>query len=112
MNFTIWILNRIKTSILNVLHLGQGQWKWVREYRRLIVYHKGLSLLATTFGGVLWLFISFAASMALLDTKGDILYTMNVALYMVPAFYVYHWLAALYEIYDTERLATWERLKE
>ena len=112
MNFTIWILNRIKTSVLNTLRLGQGQWKWVREYRDLILRQKGLSFLATVFGGLLWFMFAVAASLCLLETKEHIEIAVRAAIIAIPVFYVYHWLAALYEIYDAERLATWERLKE
>jgi len=48
----------------------------------------------------------------LLETKEYIEIAVRAAIIAIPVFYVYHWLAALYEIYDAERLATWERLKE
>jgi len=104
MNFILWILNRIKKSILNTLQLGQGQWKWVEEYRRLILFHKGTSLIATVFGGMIWFMVAFGFSLCVLDTRQQIGLAFDAIVIAIPVFYVYHWLAALYEVYDTERL--------
>jgi hypothetical protein len=112
MNFTIWILNRIKNTLLNVLQLGQGQWGWVREYRNLILKQKVVSFLVTIFGGLLWFMISFVASIAMIDSKENIFFALRAAILAVPAFYVYHWLAALHEIYRAEVMKTWDALNQ
>ena len=107
MNFTIWILNRIKTSIT-----PDRPWHWLYEYRRLIMKDKFYSIMTTIFAGLLWFMVAFCLSMYFLEERDDIFFALRTAIYMVPAFYVYNWLAALYEIYDKERMATWEALKQ
>lgn len=107
MNFALWILNRIKRTLI-----GDGQWEWISEYRRLILREKPISFLVTVFGGLLWFMFNALLVIWLVDDRelgGNL---MKGILLSVPLFYVYNWLAALYEIYDTERMATWERLKE
>lgn len=106
MNFAKWILLRIKRTLF-----GDGNWQWVYEYRRLIIKSKVESVLVTIFGGlVFWLFMMVPAFL-FLPSREEISLCMQTILLLVPTFYIYNWLAALYEIYDTERMATWERLK-
>lgn len=107
MNFVKWLLLRIKRTLI-----GDGQWEWISDYRRLILREKPISFLVTVFGGLLWFMFNALLVIWLVDDKelgGNL---MKGILLSVPLFYVYNWIAALYEIYDTERIATWERLKE
>jgi len=107
MNFTIWILNRIKQSLL-----GGEQWEWVSDYRRLILRSKVESILITVFGGLVWFVLCGGVCLALVDTRETFFFVMQCVILSVPAFYMTNWIAALYEIYDAERMATWDRLKD
>lgn len=110
MNFTIWILNRIKTSVLDVLHIGHGQWKWIQAYRQHILRDKLFSILITIFGGLVWFMFSFVAAITLIEERENIFFALRVALLAIPAFYIYNWLAALHEIYRAEIMKTWDAL--
>ena len=107
MNFSIWILNRIKDTLLP----APGTWEWVREYRQLIMRDKFFSIMVTVFGGLLWFIVAFCLTMYFIDERENIFFALRTAILLVPAFYVYNWLAALYVIYDRERMETWEALK-
>lgn len=107
MNFVKWLLLRIKRSLI-----GDGRWQWIEEYRRLIIREKPISIIVTVFGGALWFLVCALLCLWLVDTKETVFLIMRGVVLSVPAFYIYNWLAALYEIYDTERMATWDRLKE
>ena len=107
MNFIKWLLQRIKRTLI-----GDGGWQWVSEYRRLILREKTISILVTVFGGFVWFLVCGSLTLWLANDKETVFLVMRGVLLSVPAFYIYNWLAALYEIYDTERMATWDRLKE
>ena len=107
MNFAKWLLLRIKRTLI-----GDGQWRWLLDYRSLILRNKLESVLVTFFAGLCWFVMMGVFSLLLLPTKEAIVTTMQFTLASIPAFYIYNWLVALYEIYDAERMATWDRLKE
>ena len=107
MNFVLWLLKRIKRTLI-----GDGRWEWVDEYRRLILREKPISILVTIFGGLMWFLVCGILTLWLVDDKEIGFLIMRCVLLSVPAFYIYNWLAALYEIYNTERMATWDILKE
>ena len=107
MNFAKWLLLRIKRTLI-----GDGRWEWVNEYRRLILREKPISILVTIFGGLMWFLVCGILTLWLVDDRVTGFLIMRGVLFSVPAFYIYNWLAALYEIYDAERMATWDRLKE
>ena len=107
MNFIKWLLARIKRTLL-----GENQWQWVYEYRRLIIKSKLESVLVTIFGGLLYCLVMSVLGFLFSNSKEEVGIWVQTAILSVPAFYIYNWLAALYNIYDAERMATWERLKE
>ncbi len=107
MNFTIWILQRIKQSLFS----GE-RWDWISDYRRMILRSKVESILVTVFGGLVWFVLCGVVCLALVDARETFFFAMQCAILSVPSFYVFHWLSALYEIYDAERMATWDRLKD
>lgn len=109
MNFTKWLLSRIKRTLI-----GDGQWEWIEKYRSMIIQEKAFSVVATFFGGMLcFVFVGVFCMMFFEVTQKQLVKDILVTtLYAIPAFYIYNWIAALYEIYDTERMAAWDRLKE
>jgi hypothetical protein len=107
MNFAKWILRRIVNTLS-----GSGQWEWIQDYRSLILRDKPLSILATFGCGLVWFILGGLASILLLPDRHSIGIAFQCIIVSIPAFYIYNWLAALYEIYDAERMATWDRLKE
>lgn len=107
MNFILWLLQRIKRSLI-----GDGQWRWISDYRRLILREKPVSILVTLLGGFMWFMICGLLTIWLVDDKELGFSIMRSVLLSVPAFYIYNWIAALYEVYDTERMATWNTLKD
>ena len=107
MNFIKWLLARIKRTLL-----GENQWQWVYEYRRLIIKSKLESVLVTIFGGFVFWLVASTLGFLFANSREELGIWMKVAALSIPAFYIYNWLAALYNIYDAERMATWERLKE
>ena len=107
MNFVKWLLLRIKRTLI-----GDGRWQWIEEYRRLIIREKPISIIVTILGGLVWFMVCAFLTLWLVNDKETIFSIMQGVVLSVPAFYIYNWLAALYEIYDTERMATWERLKD
>jgi hypothetical protein len=107
MNFVKWLLRRISKSLI-----GTGKWQWVQDYRRLIMFDKPMSLLATFGCGLVWFLASGTACILFLPDRDSIGLAFQCILLSIPMFYIYNWLAALYEIYDAERMATWDRLKE
>lgn len=107
MNFTIWILQRIKRKVF-----GSGTWQWVEEYRRMIMREKILALLLTVLLGGIWFICASLVAVWLNDLERPPQYVM-VGIFATPVvFFIYNWLAALYEIYNNERIATWQTLKE
>lgn len=107
MNFITWLLKRIKTNLI-----GNGTWRWVEDYRNMILRSKLESFFVTILGGLLWLLVIFAVS-TFLSLSREMIQDLGLyALISVPVFYIYNWLMALYDIYDTERMATWNTLKE
>ena len=105
MKFIPWLLKRINRHLFN-------NWEWIEKYREFIIDQKGLSIVLTLFGGLAWFIISALFVIWLVDDKQLGTEIMQGVILSVPLFYVYNWVAALYQIYDNERMATWERLKE
>lgn len=104
MYFAQWLLKRINKHLFN-------NWEWVRKYRRFIIEEKPISILLTILCGLLWFMICGILTIWLVDDKqlgSDI---MKGVIVSVPLFFIYNWLMALYEIFDTERMASWEYLK-
>lgn len=106
MNFVMWILNRIKRSLV-----GTGTWRWIQDYRHQIIREKAASIVITLLCGFVWWIIVASIPIFLEYDRATIGLIMKCALLAVPVFYVYNWLMALYDIYDGERKETFNRLK-
>ncbi len=107
MNFITWLLKRIKKNLV-----GNGTWQWLEDYRYLILRSKVESFFVTLLAGLMWVLVVFLVSASLSDERELVRNAMIYAIASVPVFYIYNWLMALYDIYDTERMATWNTLKE
>lgn len=107
MNFILWLLARIKKTLI-----GDGPWEWISEYRRLILREKPFSILLTFLGGLLWFLACGLLTVWLVEDKQIGGHIMQGVIISIPAFYIYNWLAALYEVYDAERMATWHTLQD
>jgi hypothetical protein len=102
MNFATWLFKRIKNAKL----------EWVIGYRRLILEETFLSIVFTFICGI-FLYIVPVGFLLIpyvdrTDTATTIIWGLVVS---VVIFYVYHWIMALREVYELEKLKTWEALK-
>lgn len=87
-----------------------NQFEWVKDYRRMILQEKTLSMVLTlVFGSLYIIFVGW-----LLIPFIDRTDTFRMAIWglagSVILFYVYHWLMALHEVYLLERQKTWDAL--
>ena len=102
MNFVIWFFKRIKNSQLD----------WVEGYRRLILEETFLSIVFTLILGiVLYILPVCFLLIPYVDRAGTATTIIWCLVVSVILFYVYHWIMALREIYEEEKLKTWEELK-
>lgn len=110
--FVGWLWRRATKKVF------ENKWEWIEDYQRLIIRDKWLSLIVTLGFGFAWFFSATVATLLVMGTEGinnnTRLFGTLLKFYLlaVPVFYVVNWLVALYNIYDTERIATWERLKD
>lgn len=105
MNFVIWLLQRLKKHTIGT------EWKWIRDYRWQILNEPGSAILVTVLVGFIWWILLAGLAIYFLPTE-YISLALKLIFSSVPAFYVYHWLVALYGVYDRERMKIWETLKE
>ena len=103
MHFAQWLANRAFDKL-------SCSWKWIHGYRSLIMDIWLLAFILTTLIGGLCVAVSVLVWMSLYktDPSPTVIYTLMTLPYI---FFVYNWLAALYEIYDNERMATWDAVK-
>lgn len=106
MYFTTWLLQRLKHNLL-----GYGRWQWILEYRNMIIREKAMSIMATIIGGIVFTLSAMLVALMSLEHKSEIHYVFQIVICIPPAFWFYNWIMALYEIFDTERMATWEAVK-
>ena len=105
MNFVIWLLKRLKKHTIGT------EWAWVRDYRRAILNEPWMAILATVLCGFIWWILLAGLAIYFLPAE-YISLALALIFFSVPAFYVYHWLVALYGVYDRERMKMWETLKD
>ena len=92
--------------------MAENQFEWVKNYRRMILQEKVLSIVLTFVCGCLyvifvgWLLIPFIDRA---ETAAKIIYGLIGS---VAIFYVYHWIMALHEVYLLERQKTWDALSK
>jgi len=102
MNFVTWLFRRIKNSQLD----------WVEGYRRMILEETFLSIVFTLILGiVLYILPVCFLLIPYVDRAGTATTIIWCLVGSVIVFYVYHWIMALREIYEEEKLKTWEELK-
>lgn len=105
MNFLHWLVKRMNKYLFN-------NWRWIEKYRELILHEKPLSIFLTMLCGIFWFLICALFVIWLVDDRQLGAKIMQGTILCVPMFYVYNWIAALYEIYNTERMAVWDKLKD
>ena len=104
MNFAQWLFNRAFGRVMR-------PWAWIKSYREIIMEVWPLAFILTTLIGGLWFIIfNLIVVMGMFDTTPT-KEGMWVTAAVPYLFFVYNWIMALYEIYDTERMATWEAVK-
>lgn len=108
MNFIIWLLKRIKRTMLRTTE----EWHWVRKYRRMILEEKFLSIMLTTMLGTIFIGSTALGVVIYGGTREVASTAIDLAGTFVVSFYLYNWLAALYDVYTTEKMATWHALKD
>ena len=106
MKFITWLFKRIKDSMFDI------QFGWIKDYRRMILREKFLSIVLTLVCGALYiLFVGFLLIPYIdrADTAAKIIWSLAGS---VAVFYVYHWIMALHEVYLLERQKTWDALSK
>lgn len=107
MNFIYWLLQRIKRTIFR-----PREWEWVSVYRRMILREKVLSIILTFLVGMVFVGVVVLVAVAGGSTRESASQLIDWSASAVVSFYLYNWLAALYEVYTTEKMATWHALKD
>ena len=106
MNFVLWLFKRMKRKLFS-----SAPFRFVESYRNFIQDEFFGAIVITLLIGVVQFIICAAFIAWCYDSRPP-----QVWLYILLAnpvvFFVYNWLVVLYQIYDTERMACWERLKE
>lgn len=106
MNFLAWLLKRMKRKLFG------GEWGWMYKYREFIKDEMPLSIILTVIFGALWTIIIGIIFAYFIEDRDILLIVMKCAIACPPLFFLGNWIYGLYEIYDAERMATWNRLKE
>ena len=106
MNFIVWLLKRILHQLI-----GSDPHRFVEAYRDFIRDEFFGALIITFLLGVAQ-FILGGLFCAWAWNGKPPMFMLYVLLANPVVFFVYNWLVVLYGIYENERLATWERLKD
>jgi hypothetical protein len=102
MNFVTWIFKRVKNS----------QSDWVQGYHRLILEETFLSVVFTLVCGIFLYIVPVGFLLIHYVDRADTAVTIIWGLVAsVVAFYVYHWIMALHEVYELEKKKFWQELK-
>ena len=89
------------------IHFG-----WIKDYRRMILQEKFLSILITLVGGALYNLLVVLLLIPFSDRADTVVNTIWGLTGSVAMFYVYHWIMALHEVYLLERQKTWNALSK
>jgi hypothetical protein len=106
MNFAKWLLKRIHRKMFG------GEWAWLFKYRELIQEEIPLAILITVLLGVAWTLAMSLVMIYFIDDRETLLIVMRCVMLCPPLFFVYNWLYTLYEIYNNERMATWDAVRK
>jgi hypothetical protein len=104
MNFLTWLFKRIKDSMFSI------QFGWIKDYRRMILREKILSIVLTLACGALYILLVGFLLIPFIDRADTFANTIWGLAGSVVMFYVYHWIMALHEVYLLERQKTWDAL--
>jgi hypothetical protein len=104
MNFLTWLFKRIKDSMFSI------QFGWIKDYRRMILREKILSIVLTLACGALYILLVGFLLIPFIDRADTFANTIWGLSGSVVMFYVYHWIMALHEVYLLERQKTWDAL--
>lgn len=88
------------------------QFGWVKDYRRMILREKFLSILLTLVCGALYNLLVVLLLIPFIDRADTLANTIWGVAGSVAMFYVYHWIMALHEVYLLERQKTWDALSK
>jgi len=77
----------------------------------MILKDKAVSIVATTLVGAIFVGSAVLGALASGATREVVSTVADTVAMFVPIFYVYHWIAALYDVYTNEKMATWNTLK-
>jgi len=102
--FIKWLGRRIHTKLFKV-----DRFAWVENYRNIIMKEKPLAIILTMLLGAFWFIAVAGLTSAFFGRPPE--WVLYVYLLTPPAFFVYHWLGALHEIYIKERERTTDYLK-
>jgi hypothetical protein len=106
MNFTTWLFKRIKDSMFDI------QFGWIKDYRRMILQEKLLSIVLTFACGALYILLVGLLLIPFIDRADTFANTICGLAASVVVFYVYHWIMALHEVYQLERQKIWNELSK
>ena len=106
MNFLTWLFKRIKDSMFSI------QFGWIKDYRRMILREKFLSILLTFACGAGFNLLVVLLLIPIIDRADTFANTIWVVAGSVVMFYVYHWIMALHEVYHLERQKIWNELSK
>jgi hypothetical protein len=107
MNFIYWLLQRLKRKLFSSI-----KWQWVEKYRRMILFEKAMSIVITFLLGMIFTGCVALGALTSGCPRELVSQIIDWTASAIIAFYLYHWLAALYEVYTTEKMATWHALKD
>lgn len=107
MNFIVWLLKRMRRKIFG----APGSQSFCSKFRDFMQDEFAGAIVLTVLAGALQFFVFSILAVWIYDGHPPkwIFYTLIVS---PVIFFLYNWLRLLYEYYDAERMATWERLKE
>ena len=106
MNFITWLFKRIKDSMFSI------QFEWIKDYRRMILREKILSIVLTLACGALYILLVGFLLIPFIDRADTFANTIWGLAGSVVVFYVYHWIMALHEVYQLERQKIWNELSK
>ena len=86
------------------------QFEWIKNYRRMILQEKVLSIVLTFVCGCLYVIFVGWLLTPFIDRADTFANTIWGVAGSVAMFYVYHWIMALHEVYLLERQKTWDAL--
>ena len=107
MNFIFWLLKRMRRKIFG----APGSQSFCSKFRDFMQNEFFAAILLTFLIGGLQFFIGAILSVWICDGRPP-QWIFYILIANPVVFFFYNWLRLLYEYYDAERMASWNRLKE